>query len=426
MQNEGGPPATPPKGTGVTLTVRVGDAPAAGAPVFLHDEAGTTTGQLQTNADGVASAPVAPKQLTVLVGTGPITYTDVEEGDTLLLDIPADPSLPPPPPIGTLSVTIQGKDGVTSGLAAMAGNCMGSGDTAGVPFDVLLYPRCVNASKTTVLAIAYGGNRGIMYQLAHDVAVPAAGQTKSIGFAGDGNWNEDTNLAVIKLTGAAKSATSELDFFYGGVRIGMGLVRGGSVTSEYGEQYPIPGRPRDTLVGVAFEHSGQTSSHSFMAKREILGTGVDTTGDFSHTFSVSDALAPVTEATTTLVGDRFQIKATMQNAKAAAIAIAQVRWPSSFEGMPEGKWTFIMNPEKGAWTSPAPPAGFPGPAPNAELSTAVGYFDSSHVQSFVDAKKLPLDPTGRYLREPHLADTSIGPGTKVGTVRYSMAGDLVP
>ena len=409
----------------MTLTVRVGGAPVASAPVFLHDEAGTTTGQLQTDANGVASAPVAPKQLTVLLPTSPITYTEVEEGDTLLLDLPGDPSSSPPP-IGTLSVTIDGKDGVTSGFAAMAGNCMGSGDAAGVAFDVLLHPRCVNGSKTAVLAIAYGGNRGIMYQLASDVGIPATGGTKSVSFAGDGNWNEDTNLAVIKLTGSAKSASSELDFFYSGVRFGMGLVRAGSVTNEYGEQYPIPGRPRDTLVGVAFEHSGQSLSHSWMATRTILGTSVDTTGDFSHTFQVSDALGPVTEATTTLVGDRFQIKAAMKDAKVADLAIVQVQWRPAFEGMPPGRWTFIVNPEKSAWTSPAPPPGFPGPALDGELTTAVGYFESSRVGSFADAKKLPLDATGSSLREPHLADTSIGTGTKAATARSAIAGDLLP
>jgi hypothetical protein len=265
-----------------------------------------------------------------------------------------------------------------------------------------------------------------MYQLAHDVALPGMGQTKSIGFAGDGNWNEDSSLAIVKLAGGAKNASSSLDFFYDGVRFGMGLVRAGDVADANGEHYATPPRPRDTLVGVEFEQSGQSLSHSSIAKREILGTSVDlASGDYSHTFQVTEALAPITEATVTLLGDRFEIKAAMSGADNADLAIAQASWRQGPEGSPPMRWTFVMNPAKTMRTSPVPPAGFLlGLAPGTEIETSFAYFDSSLVGSFVEAKKLPFDPALGHLREPLMKDTSIGAGTKSATVRLSMVGDL--
>lgn len=425
-QDAAGPPVTPPKGTGVTITIHVAGAPAAGMDVILHDETGAVTGQLKADASGVASAPVAPKQLTVFLPGGPLTYTDVEEGDALVLDIPGDPD-DAPPTIGTLSITVEGNDTILGGYAATAGNCRGDTATAGVAFDVALRPGCVKGSKTTVLAMAFGGVRGVQYQLTHDVAVPANGGTKAVGFSGGGSWSEDnTQLGIVKLVGGATNASSSLDFFYDGVRFGMGIVRVGDVLNETGEEYVVPPRAFDTLVSVEFKHPAQSLSHSWMATREILGTNDAVGGGFAHTFRVSEALPPITEASATVVGDRLQIKAAMSGASSVDLVVAQVAWRSSFggEGAPDDKWTFVMSPKRTTWTSPALPPGFVGPTPQTELTTAFAYFESDLVASFADAKTLPLDPSMRNLREPRMKDTSIQPATKRGTVRLSMVEDL--
>jgi hypothetical protein len=148
------PNVDPPKGTGVRIVVKhathfnalFGD-PSPNIRVLFQGADGKILSETKTDANGKASAAVAPKYVTVLADTGFRTYADVEEGDELFIaDDASVPDLPmhPLPDLGSYSANLSGLASL-SGEAweiSFGGDCIAQPNDLTAPVLIKVRPSC--------------------------------------------------------------------------------------------------------------------------------------------------------------------------------------------------------------------------------------------------------------------------------------------
>ena len=381
--------------TGVTVTVRRAGAPAPNVRVIFHDANGAVTGDFHTDATGVVTG-AAPKQVTIVGAEGVtqgaklplLTYSDVADGDALLVDIPGPVSTAT---TGAYQVNITPPNGGASSYEVRAGYCNATGTDNG-PFTIPLKDKCRGTGKGTVLGIAYGTNFGTMLAHQTGLALPGASATENVGLI---TWYvPKTATVTIKGLGPMpRGGGGTLELFKDGVAFPEVETNGGGAL---GLTVKIPDGLHDEYMAIISHKTDLNSTFSserFYLRRKHNLPLQSASGDIAIEFDASLA-TPLIDDVAVAMPTPLRPELTWVTGASSGLTVvhgiyAQVLW---FGDVPSS-WLFVVDPSHPSVKAPELPADLTALAPgaSAQLVGHVTIVSSSRANSFPRMKKLAMD-----------------------------------
>ncbi len=403
QSNDAGDGAPIPAGD-VDVSVTVATKPRADVRVVFHDASGAVLSDTKTDATGHTHG--AGKQVTV-VSPDPsiedstltlLTYSDVEPGDRLVVDIPGPE--PEPAPLGVVNVAFQVDPAITSGYDIFVGRC-GSASADSSPVAVQVFDACRTASGKTVV-----------YGVARDAPnVPfnvLVGGTNGVPLPKPG---EPTSTAISAFQEAAKFTTritGVAEPFQGGASVTLfsgdaayhTIASMGVPTGDLGQRDAVV--PIYDSYAVHAKHIltrpnvSDPQLHYFERLTRGNATGVDETVQFAR----ADATPPIESYGATMSAPgRPEIHWTTPGPGGHPVraAYAAISW-DGVGGGNRSRWLFVLDPSRNSVVAPALPADLSGgavigaPPANAQLIIPEVYLVSSSIaDSFAKMRALPMD-----------------------------------
>jgi hypothetical protein len=379
------PDAEVPQPVAVVATRR--GAPVPGLQVVFHGTSGEVLSTATTGADGRAtSTGVVPSMASaVFEGISSsyseiVTWTEVEPGDELALEVPASG---PDPTVGTLEVTYPSEYSDEDGPASHHGFRTPCGTIASSffsnPASLMIRESCTVTTGTVVALASRTGVR-LAQSTAHDVAFPTDGETSSLEL---GTW---AGLTPFEITATNLPAGDISPYAEGYELVGNTFLKHGTGLNDEGEgelRFVPGGEPTVGLsLSVVVWHDGSVSE--FILRRSASVTASSTT------FDLAEALPEITSATvTTTDPKRPQVAWTVAAPlTATAGGLARVRWRHDPDNA-YVTWTFVVPPTALTVTAPSMPEELESFLPINALGDPLDVDEPSPVVTFVEAEELP-------------------------------------
>ena len=382
--------ADAPATKGVTVTVVSGTTPIAGARVVFHDAAGAVTGEQQTDALGKVSVATAPSQVTVIVLDEPpafssggrlVTYTDVADGDTLVVDASEPES---EQPVALFEVTLPGVYDGAANYVVRTGNCTAQG-APDEPLALVLTRPCVR-TPTSVLAVAEDANgRAVAYAFKKGNTPPASdpNDPKSVPVTVPGPWVPSgsvqltaTNLPPGSSTEVALFTVSEQSAFFSSYPT--------TILEEGPVEFPVPTGFPDAVQAYAAAHL-ERGTLAFLRRAPVAP---------AIPFDFVQALPRITSATVTPTPKRPEVSWTSAAPLTGSDGgFVSVRWSVQLDPDTSARfsWTFVVPSNATSVKAPELPAALASVAPGDELDTEqVAFIESDSLPSFAALKAVPF------------------------------------
>lgn len=388
-----------PTTTGVTLTVKKAGAPLANIRVVFGDASGSLKGEAMTDASGVVTTDGSTRYVTLVlapdgeISPSLVTYTDVEEGDELLVDIPVKPSSGgPPAPLGNFSVSFPDVDNATD-YYVLVGSCTdGNADGSTVTWPIYSY--CTNAGKAPLAGLVKASGFGpynMKYATRPDALAPSGGQTSVQPAFGESEL-QDPVVSKVRLVDANEGTLvpANVDVIRHGVIFPPG-ARSGTGGSG-GEEFLLAPIGETLIASVMFEEdpgSIASTRHMYRRREAPGGPGTAITGNVPFDFSKADSIGSIKSATIGAAeAGRPELAFSVGSPNPSEIALAQTAW---FGSAKAGLWTVISDPKNNGWKAPALPADLAPPSGVTYVITALTLVTSSFYDGHKEAKKTAFD-----------------------------------
>lgn len=407
----------PPKGAKVTVT-KLG-APQADIRVIAHDATGAVTGDVKTNATGVANFAAAPSMITVLTrvqGTSPaaITYMGVADGDALNVAIPDFPGETPAVAQFTVSATA-----VFDGASFYSFQTGGSNgcltNTAGptTPVTLALYNYCLAAQNAVLLTAS--GNGGVLgFGFTKNLAKPAASANvvvpaMNITARGTLTMNA-TNIPAEAFSQAQLSSIANSFGYYTDDQSGA-LNEGGfkfAIATGFAEAY-------QSFITAQKNVAGPPVTKAFVRRETIAGATPTTSFDFAT------GLPYITNA---VAGGAVPARAEITIAAEGSLAttdggIVRLRWNVAGGAIPQPSWSFVVPPGTTSLKVPALPTDADAAPYLPQTGVTVKdvfFLESTLLPGYAQAKAIPLSSDG----EPPVGTDVHTPLPLNGTVKITV------
>jgi hypothetical protein len=345
----------PPEGTGLRITVKRDgfhnaalSVPAPNVFVLFQDASGAIIGQTLTDANGEAWALTASKYVTVWGGVYSIfTYTDVEEGDELLIDDDSsNPEAQPPlPDLGAYEVRIPREMGGEPGdySVTLGDGCGADGSGSEDPYLVTVAPSCYVAGGLNAAGLVSRFDGDVINGFAFNTELPVArpGETLEVGL---GVNLDEPGSATIDVSSSVPDAGHGKVELYSFVN-GREFLHGGDGDGFQGGVYFAYPTGFSIDVGIRADVTlgDELSNHRVAFRRYTRDAAPGP--DWSHTVQSADFLPPLESATLVQEEGRPVLKWTFvdgPNAGGDAILAKISRVP----GATESVWTIIAKPTR--------------------------------------------------------------------------------
>ncbi|HVH43386.1 MAG TPA: hypothetical protein VM925_13625 [Labilithrix sp.] len=414
-----------PSKTGVTLTVKKAGAPLGNIRVVFGDTSGSVKGEAKTDASGVVTTDGTTRYMTVVLGPDGeavpslVTYTDVEDGDELLVDIPVKPATgSTPTPLGSFSVSFPQVENATN-YDVQVGNCT-DGNSDGSTVTWPIYSYCTNAGKAPLVGLVKAsgfGPNNMKYATRPDALAPTGGATAAQPAFGESEF-QDPVVSLVRLVDADEGTlvAANVDVIRHAVTFPPG-ARSGSGGSG-GEEFLLAPIGETLIASVTFEESpGSIDSvrHMYRRRESPGGPGTAITGNVPFDFSKADSIASIKTATIAEAdAGRPELSFSVDSPNPSEVALAQTAW---FGGGKGGLWTVISNPKNNGWKAPALPADLAPPSGATYAIAAFALVTSSFYEGHKEAKKTAFDfSASRFIYDRALP--------KEGTVAFTLHGEF--
>lgn len=405
-------PDVAPKGVTVTVLEKAG--PVTNVRVLAHDASGAILSDARTNATGKVSFATAPSMITVLdlVNGGPValTYLGVADGDALIATRP-DP-FPSGAPVGTYAVSLTPFGTATDYLISVGGdNCGAFTNVPTNPTNVALYPHCLAATNTVLVAASGGPTLG--FGAIKNIAKPAMGATTNVGpvaiTAQSTAKLDGTVPAGTIVTTSLRSVVGDFAFFTASP---TGIFGSGGVV------HPIAANFAEAYQSLVVAE--KTPANPRIAKG-ILRRDISAATSPSFTYDLTQTLPFLTSATVAgATPARSDITITPEASLAAADGgLVSLEW-TLVSGVSQNRnWTFVIPASTTTFKIPALPADATTYVPAANVAVAsVAFFDASQLTGYAQLKSLPLPEIGEL---PLISDVT-RPLPATGSVKITALG----
>ena len=406
----------PPKGAKVTVTKN--GAAAADIRVIAHDATGAVTGDVKTNATGVANFATAPSMITVLTrsyGTSPaaITYMGVADGDALNVVVPDYG--PEDGTFATFQASVNPFVGALSYSFSVGGNNCGAFAPGNAPAatNISLYPYCLKA-QNAVLVSANGDGSTLGFGFLKNQAKPAAAATVALPamtLAAKGTLTlSATNIPADTFQDAQLSSIANGAGFYTGDR--NGALNEGGFTFDMATGFA---EALQTIV-VATKNQGPAIGKAFLRREASNNTAAQTMA-----FDFATALPFITNA---VAGGAVPARAEVTIAADGSLAttdggIVRLRWNVAGGAIPQPSWSFVVPPGTTSLKVPALPTDADAAPYLPQTGVTVKdvfFLESTLLPGYAQAMATPLSSDG----EPPVGTDVHTPLPLNGTVKITV------
>lgn len=381
------------------LTVQLAGQGVSGVEVIVHGPDGAVDNQVTTDASGQVEFQVASGGMVTVVEESSIalnfpayyTITDVEPGDSIVVNVPADTNSSS---VGQVEVSLPGSFGANTQANVTIGCEVPDivDPTQSTTLDI--DPGCVQTGDVIdVVAFSEDSNGDeVAYAVQNDLSFTQGGTTQ----ANLANWQTTFNDLELTIDGLPSGATPEANtmLLADGVEFPYGITSsqaaGGQDTQILTFQY-IPGFADTIRYEGGFIYV--PSDNGVQAANLLVGFEAGASSDKSVTVSAGQLL-PNFESVS--VQDQASARPTMTWSTRPVVAGGPTldeadmgRVSLGFSGGAPGGWLLIVPSDVSQVKVPELPAGMRTPADGTLEGAFVNYIDADMYSDYADVKAMP-------------------------------------